>query len=284
MTNWSKKQKILDISNDTTLFIGSDGHSTIRCQIKEISQNHAGRKFKVLIAADTVRYPQNSDVSWCQSPNILVKSKISKRNRERMKLKQEEQLRLAALATKTSKVAGNKRKCVEDGRAIRSISPANLPFTSEEQSGINASYAALLEFTGNTMKALESIKSQCSLNSFPSEVIEEILTHHRALSTQYSWASPPHQPLPHHRSAPAHQQHHVSFDDGYQEVFGRVEQLENSAQEGGEGVMLTPVANGQIEDDFDGFRLQAHSVTSLGPTPSREHSLFLQLDSNNMTS
>jgi hypothetical protein len=261
-----QNQRILDISHDTTMFLGADGHAIVKCQITEISQNHAGRKFKVMIAPDTIRHPTNSDISCCCSPNILVKSKISKKNREKMKAKQEEQMRLAALAAEKNKqeverMSGNKRRCTEETRSIRNISPSNIPVGSDEQSVM-----ALMEFTEYTVKTLEVLKNQFQMDAIPTAMIDEILSSHKALCSQYGFPSIQQQ---HEVTTATTKQHSVSFDEAYNQVYG---------DEKGEGCVLTPVTTEQIGMDFDGFRLDASSVASLGPPPTRDHSLFLQLD------
>ena len=204
-------QKILKISNDTNLYLGPDGLATIRCQIKQISQTHDCRKFRVRVSADTLRTSANSDVSdisYQETPDILVKSKISKKNREKKLLLKEHQERGSVLLPPAGdRPTSKKRKCSDAGgrgRAVRSISPTYMMVDQAKSSGAPGagegaesaavtSSLALLQFSEMAVRNLQALQFQLQQQQHTSStsstssplsplgVIDDILSFHKQL-------------------------------------------------------------------------------------------------------
>lgn len=280
-------QSILKISNDTSMFLGSDGSATIRYQIKQISQNHDNRKFKVMVTPDTLHNTSSSDISHHFTPNILVKSKISKANRQKMMEKQQRQEREAAKAmckdglTLSPEVcfsAKKKRKISGDGIGqvgdrVRTISPANMT------DKLNEGEEGLLQFCDMAVRSLQRLQRQlmtsCLSSSSPFSsasssltIIEEILAYHQSLGL----------PLPQQSPSPQH----VPFDEAYEQVFSRYDGtgsdgfgLQHTSRSSciGTGASVGPEASRETSY----FRQAASAV--LGPElPNRQHSLSLLPD------
>lgn len=182
-------QSILKISEDTRMYVDPNGCATIKCRIEQISGNHAGRKFKVYVIPDIIHNPMCADISHIWTPEVLVKSKISKKNREkRLLMQQQEEEEQCATDIK-------RRKC--SGDTVQCISPANFP--GEMRSGgvedVN-NRASLEMFAEFTARQLEKLQHQLQLqqqsvfcNSTivePTKVIGDILQLYQSLglSTQ----------------------------------------------------------------------------------------------------
>jgi hypothetical protein len=183
-------QNILKISADTKMFLGGDGQATIKCRVEEISGNHDNRRFKVMVSPDTIHNPANNDVSYIFTPEILVKSKISKKNREERLRKQQEQQQEEEGGGGVQRSVGSKRKCTE-ANSVRNMSPANLPgqmsatgaaATSGGYGGDAAALLRLQEFAAFTVRTLETAMQHMSPTDASLAAMEQILAKHRALA------------------------------------------------------------------------------------------------------
>eukprot|EP00611_Tribonema_gayanum_P020807 TRINITY_DN3877_c0_g1_i1.p1 TRINITY_DN3877_c0_g1~~TRINITY_DN3877_c0_g1_i1.p1 ORF type:complete len:713 (-),score=134.99 TRINITY_DN3877_c0_g1_i1:254-2335(-) len=69
------QQEILTLSQDSDRQVTTAKSATVRFRIEEVSKNHRGNKFKLLLAADTKESPQRGDVAPCCTTAIHVLSK-----------------------------------------------------------------------------------------------------------------------------------------------------------------------------------------------------------------
>ncbi|CAM9897395.1 unnamed protein product, partial [Choristocarpus tenellus] len=69
------QQEILTITPDSELATDKNGRARLRFRIEEVSKNHRGQKFRLLISADTKECPTLGNVAPVRSDPILVLSK-----------------------------------------------------------------------------------------------------------------------------------------------------------------------------------------------------------------
>ncbi|CAN0397013.1 unnamed protein product, partial [Discosporangium mesarthrocarpum] len=69
------QQEILTLTPDSELSTDKKGHAKLRFRIEEVSKNHRGQKFRLLISADTKSCPTLGNVAPVKSDPIMVLSK-----------------------------------------------------------------------------------------------------------------------------------------------------------------------------------------------------------------
>lgn len=76
------QQELFKISPDSKRVIEESGSATIKFRIDDVSKNHQKQPFAVMIAPDTVAFPQNADIGFAVSSCVDIKSKRNKRKLE----------------------------------------------------------------------------------------------------------------------------------------------------------------------------------------------------------
>jgi len=77
------KQDILKISPESKICIEKSGIALIKFRIEEVSKNHQRQLFQIRIAPDLINAPHNSDICYTTTPSIEVRSKRTKRSRDK---------------------------------------------------------------------------------------------------------------------------------------------------------------------------------------------------------
>ena len=188
-------QSILEISHDTNMYLNEDGFAKIKFRLKEVSQRHDSRRFKVMIGADTQYNQVNFDVSRHYTPCIEVRSKVSRENKLKRAKREEEKM-----AAKQA-IHAEKRPKLQN---VGSISPHN---TIVEDMSLNSQYQSMKLFSDMAIKRVHDLHhrlSQCPDNSNISIIdtaatLEAIMDFHQRLGL-----SPP---------PGTHSSANVSFDD-----------------------------------------------------------------------
>ena len=171
-------QSILKICEGSSLFLGEQGQAVIRCQIRDISQHHGHQKFKVLVAADSLE-DKVGDMSSVSSPGILVRTKISAKNRQKRLAEQDDEGIKSLIKTKENEALLNisskrKRKNSED---VRCISPDNTPCPPAL---LNATLS-MIEFIDSSIAKLQELAEQDEAHSKISDIVKSHKVYRRKL-------------------------------------------------------------------------------------------------------
>jgi hypothetical protein len=172
-------QSILEISNDTTMYLKSDGTATIKFRITEVSQRHDSRRFKVMVAPDTQYNQINGDVSHHCTPSIEVRSKVSKENKLKRQRREEE-------AKKASENEESNKKKKSHNDNVGNMSPANSSIQLFDEGVSSSQYQAMKRFSETAVDRLLDIHHQITNNPSLSladvaSSIEGILDFHQRL-------------------------------------------------------------------------------------------------------
>jgi hypothetical protein len=159
-------QSILEISNDTTMYLKSDGSAIIKFRITEVSQRHDSRRFKVMVAPDTQYNQINGDVSHHCTPSIEVRSKVSKENKLKRQRREDEAKKAALEKEEGSK---KKKSHVDD---VGSMSPANSSIHFFDDGVSSSQYQTMKRFSESAVDKLLDIHHQISHN--PSITLAEV--------------------------------------------------------------------------------------------------------------
>lgn len=76
------RQDILKVNPESKLLLDKKGSAIIKVRIEDVSKNHQNQAFSVMIAADTVKFPLNNDISPALSTSIDIRSKRKVKLRE----------------------------------------------------------------------------------------------------------------------------------------------------------------------------------------------------------
>jgi len=225
-------QEVLDVSPDSHLYLSAEGVATIRCRITEISGNHNFRKFKILVATDTQSGSNGVDVSYCCTPSILVKSKISKKNRER---RMQKEFGFPPPLVSPTEVAGRKRKNGEN-HVVRSVSSLS--------GATSLTLEAALQFADFAVMSLARMREEFQLSEeSPIALIDAILEQHRALTAELTHPPPR---APRSVSVPVGEEEEDDFEQHARSVLGPDPWRENS-------LFLPPLLAKTSKENWTGY-------------------------------
>ncbi|GBG31370.1 Hypothetical Protein FCC1311_075942 [Hondaea fermentalgiana] len=108
-------QDILQPSPTTVLKIGTSGKTRVRLRIEDVSKNHQSKNFRIRIEPDTSNSPVHFDKSPDVTGPVLVRSKLNRRQKQKMMEQQKEMADMSAADVAAAKlVLPNGKDGVQD--------------------------------------------------------------------------------------------------------------------------------------------------------------------------
>lgn len=108
-------QDILQPSPTTVLKIGGSGKQRIRLRIEDVSKNHQSKNFRIRIEPDTTNSPVHFDKSPDVTGPVLVRSKLNRRQKQKIMEQQKEMADMSAADVAAAKlVLPNGKEGVQD--------------------------------------------------------------------------------------------------------------------------------------------------------------------------